>query len=269
VSAEALRTHLVASGLAGNVRTTPRQTLDNCLAMLRGEAPHTLGLSDWRSTTLRDALLAVQQVCGGDLHANGEAWAPVPPGAPPDIDGPGFIAPSSTIAAVQRHRERLAGLAREPGMRVVIGTGHPTGLLAHYQAISRRLQAAGAVLLTPAEGRQLRIGADGRPRELRYLDGVACVSDGASLRHTHASTYMEALLDETGGGLGAIDLVIADHGFAGAAIERGLPTLSIADVNDVALPLAQARGHTDGVLPIDDNLAPRTFVRVTEAMLNW
>jgi hypothetical protein len=36
----------------------------------------------------------------------------------------------------------------------------------------------------------------------------------------------------------------ADHGFAGAAIERGIPTLSIADVNDPALPLAQLRGRT-------------------------
>jgi hypothetical protein len=48
---------------------------------------------------------------------------------------------------------------------------------------------------------------------------------------------------------------------AGAAIERGIPTLSIADVNDPALPLAQVRGRTDGVLPIDDNLAPRAMLR--------
>jgi hypothetical protein len=54
---------------------------------------------------------------------------------------------------------------------------------------------------------------------------------------------------------------------AGAAIERGIPTLSIADVNDPALPLAQVRGYTDAVLPIDDNLAPRLFVPVTGAML--
>jgi hypothetical protein len=56
---------------------------------------------------------------------------------------------------------------------------------------------------------------------------------------------------------------------AGAAIAAGLPTLSIADVNDPALPLAQVRGWTDAVLPIDDNLAPSTFVPVTAAMLDW
>jgi len=40
-------------------------------------------------------------------------------------------------------------------------------------------------------------------------------------------------------------------------------------VNDPALPLAQLRGSTDAVLPIDDNLAPRLFVPVTAAMLEW
>ena len=34
------------------------------------------------------------------------------------------------------------------------------------------------------------------------------------------------------------DLVFADHGFAGAAIERGVETISIADVNDPALLVA-------------------------------
>ena len=66
-----------------------------------------------------------------------------------------------------------------------------------------------------------------------------------------------------------VDVVIAGHGMAGAAIERGIQTLSIADVNDPALPLAQLRGRTDAVLPIDDNLAPSVFVPVTAAMLDW
>ncbi|MGH3666417.1 MAG: phosphatase, partial [Egibacteraceae bacterium] len=111
--------------------------------------------------------------------------------------------------------------------------------------------------------------ATGRRRALRFLDGVGCVHDGGALLHTHRSRYMEAMLDAVGGGPGAVDLVVADHGMAGAALERGLRTLSIADVNDPALPLAQARGRTDAVLPIDDNLAPRRFVPVTAAMVDW
>ncbi len=57
----------------------------------------------------------------------------------------------------------------------------------------------------------------------------ALFADGA-LHHTHRGEYMEAMLDGVGGAAG-VDLVVADHGFAGAAIEAGITTLSIADVN--------------------------------------
>lgn len=251
-----LREHLVSSRLAGEVQTTPANTLANCAALARGEEPHAFGLSDWKDATPDDVVEAVRTVCGGPGRTDD-----------PRPDGPGYIDPDRTLAALERHRERLAAVVGEPGTRVFIGTGHPTGLLPHYQAIARALQAAGVTLLTPAEGCDLGPGSDGRRRELRYLDGVACVSDGASLRHSHRARYAERVLDELGGGPGAVDLVLGDHGFAGAAIERGVSTLAIADVNDVALPLAQARGRTDAVLPIDDNLPPRLFVPVTEAIL--
>ncbi|MDQ6798698.1 MAG: phosphatase, partial [Actinomycetota bacterium] len=69
------------------------------------------------------------------------------------------------------------------------------------------------------------------------------------------------------GGPDQVDLVVADHGFAGAAIEAGIPTLAIADVNDLALPLAQARGRTDSVIVLDDGLDASRFVPVTEAVI--
>ncbi|MDP9406018.1 MAG: phosphatase, partial [Actinomycetota bacterium] len=154
--------------------------------------------------------------------------------------------------------------------RVLLATGHPTGLLPHYGALARALQATGSQLLAPLD--DVVVGHDdatGRKRAVRFLDGVACLFDGGALLHTHRSRAMEAMLDELGGGPGDVDLVVGDHGMAGAAIERGIPTLSIADVNDPALMLAQARGRTDAVLPIDDNLTPRLFVPVTAAMLAW
>jgi hypothetical protein len=95
---------------------------------------------------------------------------------------------------------------------------------------------------------------------------VAALAFDGNPHHTHRSLYMEAMLDALDG-TDEVDLVIADPGFAGAAIEAGLPTLSIADVNDPALPLAQVRGRTDGVLLIDDGKPPASFVPVTEAIL--
>lgn len=252
-----LRGHLVASRLAGDVATSPRWTLDNCAKLVDGQPDYTFGLPDWRDADLDDAVAAVRAVCGGD------------PSAAADPYGPGFIDPDLAVAAVAVHRDRLAAVARGGGARVLLATGHPTGLLPHYGAIARALQATGSELLAPSTTSCSRPSPARAGGGIRFLDGVACVHDGAALRHTHLARFMEAMLDELGGGPGVVDLVVADHGMAGAAIARGLATLSIADVNDPALPLAQVRGRTDAVLPLDDNLAPRLFLPVTAAVLDW
>lgn len=252
-----LREHLIGTRLAGSVATSPRSTLGNCGKLVAGDVRYTFGLSDYRTTTVREAVAAIQALCGGD------------PGGAEDPDGDGWIDPEASIAGIALHRDRLAAAAAD-GANVLFATGHPTGLLAHYTTLARHLQEAGCGLLAPLDDVLIRHHeVTGRKRAIRYLDGVACLHDGASLLHTHRSAYMEAMLDELGGGPGEVDLVVADHGMAGAAVQRGIPTLSIADVNDPALPLAQLRGRTDAVLPIDDNLAPRLFTPVTQTMLAW
>jgi hypothetical protein len=249
-----LEEHLVDSRLAGAVATTPRQTVNNCAKLVAGHEQYTFGLTDWHAATLVDAVDAVRTLCGGD------------PGGAADPGSSGWIEPAATLHAVAVHRERLAASARARAT-VLLGTGHPGGLLGHYTAIGRAFQAHGCRLLAPLDDVILGYTDEGRRRGIRFVDGVACAFDGASLRHSHRSDYMEAILDEVDGH--RVDLVLGDHGFAGAAIERGIPTLSIADVNDPALALAQARGRTDAVLPIDDNLSPRSFIPVTTAMLAW
>ena len=49
---------------------------------------------------------------------------------------------------------------------------------------------------------------------------------------------MERMLDA----INPPDLVLADHGFAGAAAIRRLPTVCFTDVNDPALAVAKADG---------------------------
>jgi hypothetical protein len=63
------------------------------------------------------------------------------------------------------------------------------------------------------------------------------------------------------------DLVFADHGFAGAAIEAGIETLSIADVNDPALLVARAQGRTDTVIVMDDNVQPDAYWPCYQAIM--
>jgi hypothetical protein len=65
---------------------------------------------------------------------------------------------------------------------------------------------------------------------------------------------MERMLEEE-----RPDLVLADHGFAGAAIQAGAETLSVADVNDPALIVAKAQGRTEVVVVLDDHVPPEAY----------
>ena len=51
----------------------------------------------------------------------------------------------------------------------------------------------------------------------------------------------------------AVDLVVADHGFAGAAIAAGVPTIAVMDTNDPAFAVVAGRGADVTVVPMDDN----------------
>ncbi len=257
-STASLLDHLVASHLAGPVATTVGGSLANHEHLVSGRPEYTFGLSDWRDTTYEEAVAAMEAAGGRPRGV---------PGAQSD-DG-AYIDAEAAVAAIARHRDRLAPFLSHPGGRVLVATGPPFALLAHYGALARSLTAAGTEVLRPLEGQRRSVTTpDGKRASVRYLDGVACLYHGAALRHTHRPDYMEAMLDELGPD-GRPHLVVADHGFAGAAVERGIPTLSIADVNDPALPLAQARNRTDGVLVIDDGLDASLFVPVTEAILGW
>ncbi len=251
-----LREHLIGARLAGNVATPPGNTLRNCGKLIAGDIRYTFGLSDHVTATVEEVLDAVRRSSGGD------------PSRAANPDGDGWIDPDAALWGIHLHRDRLAEAAERRG-RVLFATGHPTGLLSHYGALARALQDAGCTLLAPLDDVLIRRHEiTGDKRAIRFLDGVACAHDGARLLHTHRSVYMEAMLDELGGGPDAVDLVVADHGMAGAAIERGIPTASIADVNDPALPLAQHRERTGAVLPIDDNLAPQLYEPVTAAVVD-
>jgi hypothetical protein len=175
-------------------------------------------------------------------------------GAPIDRSartGDVFIEPGPVLAACERLGDRLATAARR-GESVVIATGHPTGLVLLYMEIAKLLAAAGAKIVRPGDGLAWD-GAHGI-REIRYLGGVAMLTDRASAKHTHAPEAMERMLTET-----TPDLVVADHGFAGAAIEAGIDAVSVADVNDPALIVAHALGRGDAVVVMDDNVAPDAY----------
>lgn len=248
-----LRAHLVRTGLAGDVQTSPGHVRRNCEKLVSGDDRYTFGLLDWRDTDVHDAVAAVRRSCGDEAVDR----------AP---DGPGWIDPDATLAALERQAEVLARHAAGRS-RVLLATGHPTGLLVHYVRLADALRAVGCDVLTPLDDTKIA-EEEGQRRGVRFLGGVACVWSGGELVHTHRSLYAEEMLDVSTERSRVPDLVIGDHGMAGAAVERDIETLSIADVNDPALFLAAARGRTETVLPIDDNLAPSVFEPVTSLLVS-
>lgn len=213
--------------------------------LVDGEPDSQFGLSGLTSFTAEEVLAMVAEEAGFDP----EPWR---------REGDIPIDPDRVVAACHRAGRRLA-LAAQRGERVVLATGHPAGLILLSMALGGLLEDHGAELLRPASGFNWREA--GRHREIRYLHGVAVLTDRAGTLHTHGAGPMQAMLEEA-----RPDLVFADHGFAGAAIEAGIETISIADVNDPALVVAKHQGRTDIVIVMDDNVAPETYWSCFQAM---
>jgi hypothetical protein len=244
-----LAEYLAANVIAGKVATSRQSNLRNLASMLDGGEQDTFGLTPDPQWTVESALeLMVAKV-----------------GINPDpeyVRGQDTIDPLLTIAALGRLRDRLR-LAVERRERVLFATGHPAGLLALYLDLAAALKTRGCEVM--------RIGAElgievpgGRRRKIAYLGDVAVASCHGNLEHTHRPELMNLLLAEEAP---RPDLVVADHGWAGAAAEAGLSVAGFADCNDPALFLAEAEGKIEVVVPLDDAVAPHLYAPLAEYIL--
>ena len=232
---------LVTGKVAGPQVTHP---LDNVLRNIRllheGDPDKQFGLSGLQALDPDEVLGLVGRASGFE----------------PDVaarTGPVPVDPELVLDACEAVGDRLAQAVRR-GERLVLATGHPVGLAHLYIEVGRLMRARGVEILEPADGVTWRDWDRHHPWQIRYLDGVAMLTDKASARHTHGADAMERMLASA-----MPDLVFADHGFAGGAIERGVETVSIADVNDPALIVAQALGRTEIVIVMDDNVSPQAY----------
>jgi len=243
------RTHdrddLAAALLAGGVAGTATHPLDNvranALMLIDGDPDKLFGLTGLPGALDLDGIL--------DLVSAGA-------GAPIDHDaryGPVKIEPEPILATCEVLGERLARAAADRE-RVVLATGHPVGLALLYHAIDGLLDERGARVLRAADGERWRDPHLAHDWTIAHWGGVGMITDGREPRHTHRPDAMHRML-----GADRPDLIVADHGFAGAAIEADVETLSIADVNDPALIVAKAQGRTDVVLVMDDHVAPDAY----------
>lgn len=99
---------------------------------------------------------------------------------------------------------------------------------------------------------------------------VAMLERGATLWHTHSPEPMRAILDGMEqAGRPLPDLVVADHGWAGCAGQRGLDSIGYADCNDPALFLGEAEGTLQVTVPLDDHVTdPRFYDPMTAYLLD-
>jgi hypothetical protein len=177
-------------------------------------------------------------------------------GAPIDREartGPVQIEPGPIVEAGLGAGLRLAAAAGS-GETVLLATGHPTGLAHLYHRLALFLSRAGVTLATAGDDLRWRDPHLDHDWFVDTWDGVAMLTDGREPRHTHRPDAMERIVARTDP-----DLVVADHGFAGAAIEAGVETISIADVNDPALLVARDQGRTEHVLVFDDHVEPQDY----------
>ncbi len=241
VAREELLEGLLAGAVAGPELSHP---LDNVLRNIRllheGDPDKQFGMTGLQTLDPDRILGLVGRAAGFEPD-------------PAATTGPVPVDPERVLDACADAGDRFAEAIRRRE-RVIVATGHPVGLAHLYIEVGRLLRAGGATILEPADGARWHDADRPHPWQIRYLDGVAMLTDEASARHTHSGDAMDRMLDDL-----TPDLVFADHGFAGAAIEHGVDTVSIADVNDPALLVAQAQGRTRTVIVMDDNVAPQAY----------
>ncbi|MEV8347007.1 phosphatase [Streptomyces niveus] len=243
--------HLVRTRTAGDVATPREVNLSHYRKLASGDRHFWLGLElGDRWTDERDVLAVMTEWCG----VNGD---------PLHLSGQDTIDPELTVGAL----ERMAAVLRkavEARARVLFATGHPGALLEVHSATASALHAAGCEVVEIPDGLHVD------DQTVVQLCDVAMLERAARLRHTHSPAPMAAILNGmVREGRPMPDLVVADHGWAGYAAQRGIDTVGYADCNDPALFLGEAEGTIEAVVPLDDHISnPRLYAPMTAYLLN-
>lgn len=250
-----LARYLSDARIAGPVATPREANLANYRLMSQRDPGYLFGLQPRGPWTFDDVLALMAERCG------------VSPDPLFDAGGD-TIDPGLTVARLDAMADQLRAVASRRG-RVLMATGHPTGLLVVHIEVARALSAAGCTLLMPpALWRDTDRSGKSHERHLRYVLGVAVATQGANLLHTHSPLPMQTMLAElASSGEAMPDLVMADHGFAGAAGQAGVPAVGFADSNDPALFVGEAEGDVAVCVPLDDNVAPQLYAPMTAYLL--
>ncbi|WP_046774822.1 phosphatase [Streptomyces yangpuensis] len=243
--------HLVRTRIAGQVATPRENNLSHYRKLANGDRHYWLGLElGDRWADEQDVLAVMAERCGVVDD--------------PEVrHGQDTIDPELTVAGLDRLAARLRKAAADR-QRVLFATGHPGGLLDVHRATAAALRAAGCEIVVIPQGLVADEGS-----VWQFAD-VAVLERGATLWHTHSPAPMAAILDALAAeGRPQPDLVVADHGWAGCAAQRGLDAVGYADCNDPALFLGEAEGTLQVAVPLDDHVRdPRFYDPMVDYLLH-
>jgi hypothetical protein len=189
-----------------------------------------------------------------------DAWAAVYEVFGATISDP-RIDPDLTIVATQRAVGRIVEVA-SAGAHLSFATSQPASLITVYLALARLARSCGGDVADDDDSPPLR--ADGRSaREIRWVDGVAVVTDGQSLCATRGPDAPQEWLFL----VPRPTLVVADGPFADAAIDAGIEVIAPAGLDHCSLAVARRRGPPCLVVPMWTNRAPGAYRPLVEAAL--
>lgn len=242
---------LLEWGLAGTVPNSREANLRAIRRLLDGDVFYTFGIERVRAAAEAGKLTEAKIVeimafaCG---LAGPEAF----------LGEWGVIGPEAACKGLERAGSLFRSVLERQG-RIAFGTGHPGSMVGCYNRLAEYALAQGASVVRGPVGAP--VGIDWY---LDYVGSVAVTSDGCGILHGHSTRPMTLVLEAAG----AVDLVIADHGHAGAAINAGIPTIAIMDTNDPALAVALYLGAPDlEVVPLYDNRMNAVTEQMAELFL--
>jgi hypothetical protein len=260
LSTEALRAHLLASRLAGDVATSRETSLRSYRAFVARDPRVTIGLDPRWAWSVRDVIALMADRCGVSAD-------------PEHVTGADVIDPERTLGRLAAFAERLGAVAAQGGA-VLFGTGHPHRLLGFYADLADALSAAGCSVLTPAQGRCVdittRFGV--RTYRLEYVRGVARLREagaGGAGAHSHSPLPVRVALGAAADAGGRLpDLVVGDHGWVCGAGQLGVEAIGLADTDDPALFVGEAEGQVSVAVPLDDAVRSDFYRPLTRYVLN-
>ena len=166
-----------------------------------------------------------------------------------------------TIDAARRAVSRIVEVAGT-GAHISLATSRPASLITVYLALARLARISGGDVADDEDSAPLRI--DGRAaRELRWVDGVATVTDGESLCATRGlAAPLEWLFL-----VPRPALVIADGPYADAALDAGIDVIALGGLEHCSLAVGRKRGRDCLVVPLWTDRAPGAYRPLIEAAL--